>query len=306
MEKAKSPLFRIVTQLSRIGLGLIFLAAFAAKGIDIVRFGRRIEIVFGTYGVAESEFWIYIALATAGIILIIELIIGSMLLAGFGIRYASAASIVLLLIFITRLFWEISIGSENECGCFGTFIERSAVDALMENLVFLVLAMLALRVEKKRNKKRALAAMGILIAGISWGAYFSANPTDQAAVRSGISWIENVSDEKESRTKDGLFWLFDPDCHECQAELEYISNLAGKTDSPELVGITTANPGKIQEFIWDFEVKFKIERISKQREKQIYLPVGSLILILDGQVKRIWRPKSLQNVEDEITKLIRS
>ena len=65
-----------------------------------------------------------------------------------------------------------------------------------------------------------------------------------------------------------------------------------------MTGITSASPGRIQEFKWDFEIEFKIDRISKELEKRIYLPPGSMILVQKGLIKRIWRPKLIPSVNE--------
>ena len=304
MQAERIALSQKIAVISRICLGLVFIAAFATKAVDIVGFGRRIEIVFGTFGVSGSEFWILFSVVIACLILLIELVTGGFLLAGYKTKLGAYVSIGLLTIFIVRMFWEVSIGQDNDCGCFGAFIERSSVDALMENLVFLVLGLLSLRSTEKTGFKRKLITFVFIIGGISWAVFFHYNVPATAAVRTGSPWNIEISDVSLHEKESKLVWLFDPECSDCQEQFEKIVHLTKEEGLPELIGITSARPGRIQEFRWDFEIDFKIDRISKKIEKKIYLPSGSLILIQEGSVKRIWRPRLIPSSGAEIREVM--
>jgi len=280
-----------ITKYSRIIIGLVFLLAATTKGMDTIRFGRRIEMVFGTYGTAETEAWIFIALIIGCILLLIEFIIGSMLLFGYKSRLAMKASIGLLVIFIIKFLWEIHSGQDLDCGCFGTLIERSAGSALFENIIFLIIAIFSIKAVEQNTPKRKRLTMLIIGAGLCWISFFQLFPPGSAVARTGS--VDKLSDKTiiENRYESRLIWLFDPECPECLDKLDLLNKISRNDSLPTVFGLTDATHGRIQEFLWDFNPHFEIIQISKREIQRIYLPSGSLIFIKDNRIRKIWRPK---------------
>ena len=116
---------------ARMALGVMFLVAGASKAIDPWSFLTAL----GSYGV-PSALRVPIAVGLPAI----ELVVGVMLLFGWATRMASAAAGVMLAIFIVAIGYGAWLGSLEECGCFGPFIQRSPRDAALIDLVMAGLA----------------------------------------------------------------------------------------------------------------------------------------------------------------------
>jgi len=311
MRVAESNIAKI-NLLSRFALGLMFLIAALTKGIDVVRFGRRVEIAFGTYGVAETEFWIILALVTGCLILLLEFLLGGMLISGYRSRLAGILAAGLLLIFLIKLFWELINGQNHDCGCFGTLIERSAGEALIENLIFLSLSGLVIftshrdteslsEISHVKRKRWTVFTLGF---GIFWIIFFNSTPVFSSVVRTGSSWDVQLSDTVETVSLNRLVWLLDPECTSCRSQVDLLNELSKTDHFPVVTGLAFATPGRIREFSWDFEILFEIKRITEDENRRIYLPSGSLILIVGNRVGKIWRPGMIPSTPEEIIKVM--
>ncbi|MDP8240197.1 MAG: hypothetical protein P9X24_14000 [Candidatus Hatepunaea meridiana] len=298
-------IYKNIIKYSRIIIGLVFLLAAVTKGMDIIRFGRRIEMVFGTYGAAEIEAWILIALIIGCILLLTEFIIGSMLVFGYKSRLAAKASIGLLVIFIVKFLWEIHSGQDLDCGCFGTLIERSAGSALFENIIYLIIAIFSIKAVEQNSPKRKHLTMLIIGAGLCWVLLFQLFPLGSVVARTGS--VDKLPGKTiiENRYESRLIWLFDPECPECLDKLDLLNAISHNDSLPIVLGLTDATHGRIQEFLWDFNPQFEITQISEHEIQHIYLPSGSLIFIKDNRIRKIWRPKlipSLKSLESKYEK----
>ncbi len=278
-----------ITVISRTGLGLVFILAAGSKGMDIVAFGRRIEMVLGKFGSTSATDWIFISLAIGCILLLIEFILGAMLITGYRSRRAAMASAGLLFIFAVILIWEIAAGKERECGCFGALVDRTAGQALLEDMIFLAAAVLALRCKTDKSQVKKRWALLLVGSAVCWVLFFSLSRPAFAALRTGSAWNPPGAGGETIEREDLLVWIFDPECGDCLDQVGYLDSLSGSEELPELIGLTDASPGRLREFIWDFEPEFEVRRIDTDTYRRIFLPAGSLFLVVKGRVKRIWR-----------------
>ncbi|MCF7811495.1 hypothetical protein K9N50_10960 [bacterium] len=297
----------LLTKISRyaqIILGLVFIFAALSKGIDPIRFGRQIEILLGIWGNAGSTVWITWAFMTGFLVLMIEFLLGIMLITKYKLRLAGVSSILLLLFFAIIITWEWSSGKNESCGCFGVLIERSHLTALIEDIFFIILAVIACLGSDTYSYVKTKVFAILVIVCLIWIVFFSIFPMKSAVIRKGSTW--NLSSIKAGvfDRQVSLIWLFNPECSECTAETEKINKLASNYVLPRLYGVTDATLGRLHEYSLDFEPSFPIIRISKDDYKKIFLPDGSLILINDNCVKKIWRPKLIHTDAGDIVSLI--
>ena len=268
--------------------------------MDLVRWERQIEILFGRWGFVDTLFWMYAAIIIACILLLIEFIIGGMLVAGYRSRSASLVSIFLLSGFLAITAWEVLFDLGQSCGCFGALIRRTPESAVVEDLIFLVLAITAfLGSDKSATKQRAWFTLVIGGAGIIWTAVFTVFPPSSAVIRTGSTWFQQA-DEVEISVNNQLLWFFDPECSDCCDQLAELEKLMHDTRLPLMSGLTNATTGRIHEFVWDYVPSFQIKRITNSEFEHVFLPVGSLILVVDGRVMKIWRPKRMPTSAEEI------
>ena len=284
MKRATEQKIDFVPRISRILLGVFLIVAAGAKGMDVVRFGRNIEIVFGIYGEAETTAWLSLCFYLAWLIIALELILGSMLITGYRVKLAARAALLLLMTFALVIIHEMIAAPESNCDCFGALIERSSGAALVEDCLFICLAVLSGRSKVEVKQNTILIITIVTLVGLSWTLVNYLKPLTVSAVREGNVW-------RFSETgADQLVWMFEPDCIHCQDQVELLNHFNARNDLPQVVGFTSATEGRMMEFRYDFEPEFRIIRISERDYKRIFLPAGSLLLVNGGKVIDIWRP----------------
>lgn len=116
----------------RVLLGCFFVFSGIAKFWMVSSFGE----VLLTYGfIPEMAIPLF-----AYAIPIVEIALGSMLLAAYSIKKVSLSLLVLVFIFTIAAFIKYQNGQAGNCGCFGQLIERSANWRLFaENTVLMIL-----------------------------------------------------------------------------------------------------------------------------------------------------------------------
>jgi hypothetical protein len=273
-----------VARLTQVILGLALVVAAGAKGFDVVRFGRTIEILLGIYGEKDTTTWINLCFLVACFVITLELVLGGMLLAGYRTRLAARAALFMLSFFALIIIHELLTSPETECGCFGTLVERSAGEALLEDMLLIVFAVLA-GLEQFRGGRSALIVTVLLtLSGVAWTAVLYLNPPAGTAARIGSLWRFSAAQGEQ------IIWIFDPECLHCQEQVELLNRINQRDDLPDVVGCTAASAGRIEEFRWDFEPNFDIEKVPEREYDRIYLPAGSLVLVKNQRIGRIWRP----------------
>ena len=220
------PWYERVLPWARLALGVMFVVAGASKVVDPWSFLTAL----GSYGV-PSALRVPIAIALPAV----ELVVGVMLLFGWATRLASAAAGVMLAMFIVAIGYGVWLGTLEECGCFGPFIQRSPRDAA---LIDLVMAGMAFAVWGW--SKAAGAAIqgwrGATVAGIGLMAIAAAS-INVAAGPSGIAAVGGALDPRsvDLTTGEHLLYLFHYECPHCA---EMSPRVAGYTKDPALPPVT--------------------------------------------------------------------
>ncbi|MBI5215082.1 MAG: DoxX family membrane protein [Ignavibacteriae bacterium] len=118
----KQSINHITVFLFRVGVGVLFVVAGITKLADTKTFAQTIQ-EFGITGDSISTIISYT-------FPIIELISGIGMIVGLGVRYSSAITMLLLLIFITLIIPIIAVGKTVNCGCFGA-MSSDSVDMML-------------------------------------------------------------------------------------------------------------------------------------------------------------------------------
>lgn len=120
-------------------------------------------------------------------------------------RLVLPVSFLMLLVFVIELFYEIaSSGNSGNCGCFGTLIEMTPLEAIIKNIVAMgMLGFLFFVIEENPAKKNFSFMMSITLASIL--AIFMLGPIQpaQTAAKSASGVIE-VVDEPETNTNTSV------------------------------------------------------------------------------------------------------
>jgi len=126
----------ILTQFSRIFVGLLFILSGLIKLNDPVGFSFKLEEYFSE-GVLNLPFLVPYALAIAVFIVIFEAVLGVMLLVGFKTKF-TVWSLLLMIVFFTFLtFYSAYFNKVTDCGCFGDALKLTPWESFTKDVVLL-------------------------------------------------------------------------------------------------------------------------------------------------------------------------
>jgi hypothetical protein len=267
-------------------LGIVFFVAAAAKSIDLVRFSRQVEAILIAMGFTDSILLAAASDAIAMGIVILEAYLGASLLSGYKGNRSAGILIGLLICFTALVVWALMQGSKLDCGCFGGIVTRSAQEAIIDDVVLLVLAFFAAR-NKYPERRGAWLMISSCLVAVSWIIFFYFNPLPSSALRPGSKVPASVQKTLPKRHTYRYFWFFDPDCKACQNALPMVSLIAHSSDN-RLLGISRGSEGRAAEFSYDFKPEFTVVAIDDSSYTSIGVPNGSLVEQRAGRVTRLW------------------
>ena len=162
-------------------------------------------------------------------------------------------SFIMVAIFSVHLSTQIFGDSEN-CGCFGDLIPMTPLEALIKNLITLVILFFIYKKSKDvRGEIKNLILFFLIISTFM----FSFLPISSKSPSSGNSFITYIEDQEFVNLEDRkILCFFDAGCEHCQhaaRSLDSLSNLSEKFPPIHIV-FSDTEEGKIPEF---FEVAGK-------------------------------------------------
>ncbi|MBD3582927.1 BT_3928 family protein [Flavobacterium selenitireducens] len=126
----------VITQFSRIFVGILFIISGLIKLNDPVGFGYKLEEYFSE-PVLNLPFLTPLALAIAVFVVIFEVVLGVMLLFGFKIKF-TIWSLLLMIVFFTFLtFYSAYFNKVTDCGCFGDALKLTPWESFTKDIVLL-------------------------------------------------------------------------------------------------------------------------------------------------------------------------
>lgn len=126
----------IITQFSRIFVGILFIISGLIKLNDPVGFSYKLAEYFGET-VLNMPFFIPYALAIAVFIVIFETVLGFMLLVGYKTKF-TVWSLLLMIVFFTFLtFYSAYFNKVTDCGCFGDALKLTPWESFTKDVVLL-------------------------------------------------------------------------------------------------------------------------------------------------------------------------
>lgn len=126
---------KIITQISRILVGVLFILSGFIKANDTVGFSYKLVEYFEVF---HTPIFIDYAVAIAMLICIFEIMVGVVLLFG-AYSTLNAWLLLLMILFFTWLTgYSALTGKVTDCGCFGDAIKLKPVESFMKDLVLLV------------------------------------------------------------------------------------------------------------------------------------------------------------------------
>ncbi|RZJ70461.1 BT_3928 family protein [Flavobacterium sp.] len=128
----------VITQISRVLVGVLFIISGLIKLNDPVGFGYKLEEYFSEE-VLNLPFLTPLALPIAVFVVIFEVVLGVMLLFGFKRKF-TIWSLLLMIVFFTFLtFYSAFFNKVTDCGCFGDALKLTPWQSFYKDLALLVL-----------------------------------------------------------------------------------------------------------------------------------------------------------------------
>ena len=280
-------------------MGLVFLVAGLTKVWDPELFFWQsmphIQQLF-----AEMESWERIA-TWALLLGPLECAVGLALLVDWKPRLGLPVGVVLMafFVFIAALAWFR--GAAENCGCFGTLIERSPGEALIEDIVMLGLLLFSwwgLRRRKvvQRAWHRRVVLIGGAVSLIVLGFRYlpERDHLTESDLRVGLELPALALSTADVDLAEGAYLvvLFSPDCVHCQHAVPDINTWIADPDVPQLIALSwfPENSPMIRWFKKHFQPRFAIASISVVDFWRLTWKYGfpRLAYIEDGVIKQVW------------------
>lgn len=128
----------IITQFSRIFVGVLFIISGLIKLNDPVGFSYKLAEYFGE-PVFNLPFLVPFSLTLALFLVIVEVLLGIMLLIGYKSKF-TIWSLLLMIVFFTFLtFYSAYFDVVKDCGCFGDALHLTPWQSFTKDVVLLFL-----------------------------------------------------------------------------------------------------------------------------------------------------------------------
>ncbi|HEX8577874.1 MAG TPA: BT_3928 family protein [Flavobacterium sp.] len=126
----------IITQFSRIFVGILFIISGLIKLNDPVGFSYKLDEYFSE-PVFNIPFLVPFTLALALFLVVLEVVLGVMLLIGYKVKF-TIWSLLLLIVFFTFLtFYSAYFNVVKDCGCFGDALKLTPWQSFGKDIILL-------------------------------------------------------------------------------------------------------------------------------------------------------------------------
>jgi hypothetical protein len=273
--------------LARIALGIVLLIASLVKAADLPLFAEQI---------AGYQILPVLAPFLARAFVVIELVLAAGLLSGWRPRWSLTATAALMLLFIVVVVYAWTQGYEGACGCFGTRGSRGPLGVVLEDSLFIALAVIGLRGLRHVSGRRPWQA-GAVVAGLVVGLVAplvaGTLPIDGFVTdaRPGQPFdkivLEGFSGDPEQGTY--LFALLDPTDPASANAVSSLDELVEQTDgSPTVVGVIQGTNDDLVGFMFEHDPFFELAHVPRAGLRRFYRELPVYLLVEDGVIRRAW------------------
>jgi len=278
-------------------VGLVFLVSGLIKAFEMELFIRQI----GDYDIISNPALILIG---AWGIIITEFCLGTSLIINYkpGISIPPAA--LLIIIFIGTTGWAWYTGATDDCGCFGSWVERTPGEAIVEDIFLLAALLFSWKYNKKvKNWPFHLKEFLIIfafLAGLVLPLLTGTLPDRINRLITGTGEGEYEAFNLEGFTSFDLstgryiIIIMSTDCSHCREEVDNLISISSDNSLPKVLALTMNDEEQREDFIDEFEPGFNIYQIPDDDFWRL-LEDGDIprtILINDGRILKKWDYKT--------------
>lgn len=216
----------------RIICGLVFVFSSVSKLVDLDS--------FDLYIYSFNQFSFDVVSILSRMLIIFEFTVGTFLLIGVYYKKTHFISIISLILFSIFVGYEIFIGSEENCNCFGDVIVLNPVQSLCKNILLIILLFFIRKHEpisfKYNHPAGKILSAGIVIfLGVFFAPDFLYNDLEKSNNNFNLEIVSEESRKALSELKDSLIYIdqsiicfFSSKCSHCKKAAKKISSFAKK------------------------------------------------------------------------------
>ncbi len=166
---------KILVQISRFIVGILFIISGFVKAVDPIGFGYKLEEYFAA-DVFDIQFLHDLALPQATFFSLFEIILGVLLLLGIFRKFTTWSLLVLIVFFTFLTFYSAYFNKVTDCGCFGDALKLEPWESFWKDIFLLVLIIILFIGQKYiqplfKNNKISYAITLIALLGFGWVSY---------------------------------------------------------------------------------------------------------------------------------------
>jgi len=245
-------------------VGLVLLVSGLQKSFEVDLFIRQI----GDYDIISNP--VLILLGAWGII-IVEFCLGTALILNYRPKIAIPPAVLLLLVFIGATGWAWYTGATDDCGCFGSWVERTPAEAMIEDIVFLGFLLFGWVFNKTSRNwpfhlKEGLLALALII-GFTLPLLTGTLPDRINRLISGpveegkeIFNLHGFSSHDLSKGRY-LVVVMATDCSHCRALMEDLIIIGDEDELPPVIALVMNDEEQIEDFIDEFDLEFGLYQV---------------------------------------------
>jgi hypothetical protein len=304
----KSHSMRNAGLISRFVMGIVFLVAGLPKVWDPAYFYWEIVPFTFLFGLDEST---SILVARMGLVLgPVESITGLALLLNWRPSITFPLAIGLMAAFTALVTSAWMQGYDASCGCFGSLVERSAGEAVIEDVAMLGLLLLAWvgsmgtgALLRRSGTLMATAGLGVLVLGSVQlsGVHERISDSD---LRVGVSLrgLQVLGDSSDLLDGERVIMVMTPTCERCRRSVPRVNRLIGEVDGVDVVAVThfDQESPSLTEMIATLKPEFPIVTVTKKDFLRLAWGHGvpRMAMLRDGEVVKVWEAHELPDAED--------
>lgn len=212
--------FPIITHISRIAVGGLFIFSGFIKANDPLGFSYKLEEYFEVFkadsGLGIFESFAHIALPLAILLCVSEMALGFMLLVGYKRNLTLGLLFVQIAFFTFLTFYSACYNKVNTCGCFGDFLVLKPWTSFWKDVALLILITLLISGKESINElftemiTMSLTAIAIILSfAFPIYAYRNLPPLDFRAYKIGDNIKTNMqagADYKPAEYESGFIY----------------------------------------------------------------------------------------------------
>lgn len=289
-------------------VGLVLLISGLLKAFEVDLFIRQIR----DYEIITSP--LLIIFCAWGLI-VFECCLGTALTINYQPKIAVPLGGFIFLVFIAATGYAWATGVTEDCGCFGSWVERSPQAAMVEDIILFAALVAAWKWNRSfKNwpflKKEFVVAIAFL-AGLALP--ITAGPlldrintaiTGPAKEGSEQFVLEDFSHRDLSVGKHIVIVLA-TDCSHCREEMDNLNMIAEDKDLPEVISVCMNGEEQREEFEFDFEPAFGIYQIPDDDFWRLLADgeIPRTILIDDGIILKKWdfAPPDIDSIKSALS-----